>query len=79
MGAIASVFKTLTNDEYASDGIVNFRRSICNGCEFRKGGFCGTAIVGEIIEHKGQKKRLCGCLTNEKSLLKNQSCSIKKW
>lgn len=71
--------KILPNKMLASPGIVNFRRAVCNSCEFRKNGFCGTPILGEWIKYKGEVKKLCGCITNEKTELKNELCPLNKW
>lgn len=79
MGIIATVVKTVTGDEDASPGIIKFRQSMCNACEFRKNGFCGTPIIGNIVQYKGRAVHLCGCNTNEKTTLKNQQCPANKW
>lgn len=79
MGIIATVVKTVTGDEYASPGIIAFRQSRCNACEFRRNGYCGKPIIGEIVNYNNKPVHLCGCITNEKTLLKNQSCPAGKW
>jgi len=57
------------------------RRSICDACEFyaKKSGTCGTPILGNKVNYKGNKVKLCGCFMNIKILLKTSSCPIGRW
>ena len=79
MGLIASIVKNITNDEYVSQGIADFRMSRCNSCEFKNGQWCGTPIVGNYVNYKGKVIKLCGCVLQEKTVLKKQSCPASKW
>lgn len=79
MGIIAAAVKTFTGDEYASPAIINFRRAQCNTCQFKNGKWCGKPIVGNFVIHNNKTIKLCGCITNEKTELKNQTCPANRW
>lgn len=76
-----TVFSKIPIIEMVSPAVKQLRQSQCMVCIFRKPktGSCGTLIIGETVEWKDEKVRLCGCVTDEKTEFKNQHCPIKKW
>jgi hypothetical protein len=79
MGTIANIVKVLTNDELASQAVINFRKAQCNTCSFKNGKWCGTPIKGNYVNHNGKVIKLCGCILSEKQTLKKQYCPAKRW
>lgn len=71
--------KITPNKHLVSLGILEFRQSQCNNCEFKNGKFCGPAIVGKWVPYKGNTIKLCGCIIKEKTELKGEKCPANKW
>lgn len=65
----------------ATKEVIEQRRKQCNSCHFRKAkiGSCGRLIIGQRVVYKGKAYDLCGCVTDEKTVVKNESCEVGKW
>lgn len=77
-----NILKNLVPEQFrASDEEIEVRNKICGGCEFRVShtGSCGTLIIGTSVLVNGKWIKLCGCITNEKSVLADSECDLKKW
>lgn len=66
------------------------RLDLCEGCEYfnKQTSSCGTFLpkkmlqgefIGDEVEHKGRKVRLCGCDMRQKVKFKTARCPINKW
>lgn len=76
-----TIFSKIPIVELASPAVQQLRQSQCNNCKFFQSqtGSCGPIVVGKNIDHLGENVHLCGCITSEKTEIKNQHCPIKKW
>lgn len=65
----------------ATPEVIKERRTLCNSCHVRKSktGSCGKLIIGSRVVYKNNVYQTCGCITDEKSVLKNEKCDLGKW
>jgi len=65
--------------------IIEKRRSICETCPMRKWNdifslwACGTFLIKHSNKKIPIEERSCGCIIEEKTVLKNFHCPQKKW
>ena len=60
------------------------RINTCKACEFYQRGWCGTAVVGTLVDNPegGRRKRTCGCNIALKAKLSCEECGHpfeKRW
>ena len=61
---------------FTSDKVYRERLKVCKGCEFYERGWCGTPIVGTLVDNPegGRRKRTCGCNVRLKAQLSWEQC-----
>ncbi len=60
---VKGVAKSVAGVGLASDAVIDDRRSICETCQYRKGGACGK----------------CGCSIFHKTRLASEQCPMSYW
>jgi hypothetical protein len=57
------------------------RLTVCRSCEFYKSSTksCGTLLIGDAVEYKGEVIELCGCVMPIKTKFPFAKCPANKW
>lgn len=57
------------------------RYAICKSCPnyVESTDSCGKLFRGGTVEHEGELKELCGCITSDKTGYADDECPLGKW